>query len=227
MRSRPITLFVVALALLLACSPSGAATNAAPAIGGCPLFPQDNIWNAPVDTLPVDVRSAQYVASIGAGAGLKADFGAGLYEEKPIGIPFITVPAGQAMVPVSFGYDDESDPGPYPVPRTAPIEGGPDGTGDRHVLVVQQDTCKLYELFDAHPNPDGSWQAGSGAVYDLRGNALRPAGWTSADAAGLPILPGLARYEEVAAGAILHALRFTAQRTRRAYVWPARHFASS
>jgi hypothetical protein len=131
------------------------------------------------------------------------------------------------MVPVTFYYEDESDPGPYPIPPDAPIEGGPEGDGDRHVLVVQEESCLLYELFDAWPQDGGaSWLAGSGAVFDLGGYALRPAGWTSADAAGLPILPGLVRYEEVAAGEIRHALRFTAPETRRAYVWPARHFAS-
>jgi hypothetical protein len=130
-------------------------------------------------------------------------------------------------MPVSFEYADESDPGPYPVPPDAPVEGGPATTGDRHVLIVDRDRCTLYELYAAYPQLDGSWRAGSGAVFDLRSNALRPATWTSADAAGLPILPGLVRYEEVAAGAIRHAVRFTASRTQRAYVWPARHYASS
>jgi hypothetical protein len=130
-------------------------------------------------------------------------------------------------VAVSFDYADESDPGPYPIPDDAPIEGGSQSTGDRHVLVLDRDNCVLYELFDASPNPDGSWHAGSGAVFDLNSHDLRPAGWTSADAAGLPILPGLARYEEVASGEIDHALRFTAPKTRRDYVWPARHHASN
>jgi hypothetical protein len=138
------------------------------------------------------------------------------------------------MVPIQFaGFGDEpdaiadeSDPGPYPIPPDAPIEGGPQSDGDRHVLVVQQERCVLYELYKASPNSDGSWNAVSSAFYDLTSNELRPDGWTSADAAGLPILPGLVRYEEVARGAITHALRFTAPRTRRAYVWPARHFAS-
>jgi hypothetical protein len=237
MRSR-VALALV-LAALISCGPSGAAPSAAeaalPSVGGCPVFPADNIWNARVDALPVHERSAQYVASIGAGAGLKADFGSGEWEGAPIGIPFVTVPAGQAQVAiryVPFGddpdeYGDESDPGPYPVPPGAPIEGGPGSEGDRHVLVVQQGTCTLFELYKAVPQPDGSWHAVSSARYDLRANALRPDGWTSADAAGLPIFPGLARYEEVAAGAINHALRFTVPRTQRAYVWPARHFASS
>src|SRR5207253_2159869 len=120
-----------------------------------------------------------------------------------------------------------SDPGPYPIPTNAPIEGGPDSTGDRHVIVVDRDACTLYEMYNSYPYPDGSWDADSGAVWQLMSNALRPAGWTSADAAGLPILPGLANYDEVASGAIHHALRFTASRTQRAYIWPARHYASS
>jgi hypothetical protein len=167
------------------------------------------------------------VASIGATRTLKADFGSGTWDGGPIGIPYTTVVAGQPGVDVSFEYDDESDPGPYPIPEDPPIEGGPDADGDRHVLVVDRDDCRLYELFSAYPQTDGSWEAGSGAIFDLDSNAMRPAGWTSADAAGLPILPGLVRYDEVAAGRILHAIRFTAPQTQRAYVWPARHFASS
>ena len=234
MRSRPIVALVAALALLLACSPSGAAPSAGPVAGGCPVLPADNIWNARVDGLPVAARSAQYVASIGATAGLKADFGSGLYQGAPIGIPFVTVPASQANVAIHFvpfgdnpdQYGDESDPGPYPVPSGAPIEGGPNSQGDRHVLVIQQGSCTLYELYKSVSQPDGSWNAVASARYDLRGNALRPDGWTSADAAGLPIFPGLVRYEEVSVGAINHALRFTAPQTQQAYVWPARHLAS-
>jgi hypothetical protein len=222
--------------VLLACNAGGSAPPATPpgpntpvdtTIGNCLVFPSNNAWNTPIDRLPLDARSSAYVNSIGASATLHPDFGSGLYEGAPIGIPFVVVPATQPGVRVSFEYADESDQGPYPVPANAPIEGGPNGTGDRHVLVVRQGECRLYELFDAHPNPDGSWRAGSGAVWDMKSNALRPDGWTSADAAGLPILPGLVRYDEVAAGKIMHAIRFTAPRTRRAYVWPARHFASS
>ena len=154
-------------------------------------------------------------------------FGSGLWEGAPIGIPFNVVPGTQPKVSVTFDYFDESDPGPYPIPPGATIEGGAQSTGDRHVLAVDQNNCVLYETFSSYPQPDGSWAAGSGAVFDLRLNGLRPAGWTSADAAGLPILPGLVRYEEVASGEIRHALRFTAPQTRRAYVWPARHYASS
>ena len=191
-----------------------------------PMFPGDNVWNVAIDTLPVDVNSAAYMTTIGAAKTMHADFGT-VYSGAPNGIPFIVVPGSQPRVAVSFDYADESDPGPYPVPPDAPIEGGPSSTGDRHVLVVDRDGGRLYELFAAYPNPDGSWRAGSGAIFDLDGNALRPAGWTSADAAGLPILPGLVRYEEVVAGEIPHALRFTAPQTRNAFIWPARHKASS
>jgi hypothetical protein len=193
---------------------------------GCSLFPADNIWNTPINTLPLDAYSNAYVASIGSTTGLHPDFGSGLYDGRPIGIPFVSVPKTQPGVPVEFDYADESDPGPYPIPSDAPIEGGICGAGDRHVLIVQAETCLLYELFDATPQGDG-WGAGSGAIFDLRSNALRPAEWTSADAAGLPILPGLVRFDEVAAGAIKHALRFTAATTREEYVWPARHEAGS
>ena len=191
-----------------------------------PMFPGNNVWNVAIDTRPVDVNSAAYITTIGAAKTMHADFGT-VYNGAPNGIPFIVVPGSQPRVAVSFDYADESDPGPYPVPPDAPIEGGPSSTGDRHVLVVDRDGGKLYELFAAYPNPDGSWHAGSGAIFDLDGNALRPAGWTSADAAGLPILPGLVRYEEVVAGEIPHALRFTAPQTRNAFIWPARHKASS
>jgi len=221
-RRRPTGLLLAA-ALAAATAFPLAATAQPPALGGCPLFPADNVWNARVDSLPLDPRSDAYVASIGATTGLHPDFGA----DPTYGIPYVVVPAGQPRVPVSFGYPDESDPGPYPIPPTAPIEGGAGSNGDRHVLIVEQGACQLYELFAAYPQVDGSWRAGSGAVWDLRSNLLRPDGWTSADAAGLPILPGLVRHEEVAAGAIEHALRFTAVRTRKAHVWPARHDASS
>lgn len=158
---------------------------------------------------------------------MHADFGSGLWEGGPIGIPITVVRGTQARLRVAFEYADESDKGPYPIPKSVAIEGGPGGDGDRHALIVDRDRCRLYELFDLNPTAGGGWRAGSGAVFDLRSNKLRPAGWTSADAAGLPILPGLARYDEVARGRIGHALRFTVERTRRAYVWPARHHASS
>jgi hypothetical protein len=197
-------------------------------VAGCPTFPPDNPWNQRVDRLPVARNSATLIRSIGLTASVHADFGSGLYGGGPIGIPYVVVRKGQRRVPVRFAYEDESDPGPYPLPPNAPIEGGPRAQGDRHVIVVDRTACKLYELFDAHPSKAGrSWRAGSGATWDLRSNRLRPKGWTSADAAGLPILPGLARYGEVADGAIRHALRLTAPRTRTAFIWPARHEAGA
>jgi hypothetical protein len=197
-----------------------------PAPAGCPDFPADSHWHARVDGLPVHPQSQAYVAAIGVDEGVKADFGSGLWDGGPIGIPITEVPPGQATVPVTFDYADESDPGPYPIPRDALVEGGPDSDGDRHVLVVDRAACRLYELYAAHPNGDGSWSAGSGAIYDLRSNDLRPSGWTSADAAGLPVMPGLVRYDEVAAGRIDHAIRVTVPDSQDAYVWPARHAAS-
>ncbi len=156
------------------------------------------------------------------------DFGSGTYAGEPIGIPYQVVSSETRRVSVNFDYASESDQGPYPLPRNVPIEGGRSSTGDRHVIVVDRDTCRDYELFAAYPRDGGRrWHAGSGAIFDLGSNHLRPAGWTSADAAGLPILPGLARYDEAARGAIDHALRFTAPCTAKAYVYPARHEASS
>ena len=190
------------------------------------LFPADNPWNQPVDTAALDPSSDAIISLIGPSKAFHPDFGAD-WNGGPFGIAYVVVSGTQARVPVTFDYDDESDPGPYPIPSFAPIEGGPASSGDRHVLVVDRDHWKLYELFAAYPQPDGSWHAGSGAVFDLSSNAFRPAGWTSADAAGLPILPGLVRYDEVAAGVITHALRFTVSRTRRAYLPPARHWASN
>ena len=201
-----------------------------PSLAGCPVFPADNIWNTAVDQLPVHSRSADFIAQIGAGQSLHPDFGSGLYPPEtggPIGIPYNLVEGDQAKVTVSFRYADESDPGPYPLPADPAIEGGSDSSGDRHLLVLDTSNCRLYELYDAWPQADGTWSAGSGAIFDLNSNDLRPQGWTSADAAGLPILPGLVRYDEVEAGFIGHALRFTAPHTRRDYVWPARHYASS
>lgn len=192
------------------------------------VFPPDNPWNRDISADLVDSNSDNLIAACGATRSLHPDFGTE-YGGAPWGIPFVTVRGTAARVPVTFDYADESDPGPYPIPPDAPIEGGAGSTGDRHVLVIDVDTWKLYELFDAHPASGGaSWQAGSGAVFDLASNALRPEGWTSADAAGLPIFPGLVRYDEaVTSGAITHALRFTCPTTRRAYVPPARHYASS
>jgi hypothetical protein len=197
-----------------------------PAAPRCPVFPKTNVWNRRVDHLPVAAGSDAIIASIGTGTGLHADFGSGLLEGAPIGIPVTVVGRHQAKSRVSFQYADESDRGPYPIPRNVKIEGGRSSRGDRHAIVVDRDTCRLYELYALYPRARG-WRAGSGAIWSLRSNHLRPAGWTSADAAGLPILPGLARYDEVRRGVIDHALRFTVSRTRRAYVYPARHYASS
>jgi hypothetical protein len=204
--------------------PGGLGPNAA--LYPARLFPVDNPWNQPVDTAQVDPNSAAIINLIGPAKAFHPDFGAN-WNGGPFGIPYVVVSGTQTRVPVSFDYADESDPGPYPIPPDAPIEGGANSTGDRHILIVDRDAWKLYELFAAYPQPDGSWHAGSGAIFDLNSNALRPAGWTSADAAGLPILPGLVRYDEVTAGEILHALRFTVSVTRRAYLYPARHWASS
>ncbi len=195
-------------------------------IGGCPVLPADNIWNTPIDALPAMANSATLVNTIGATRGFHADFGAGMWDGGPIGIPFITVPGSQTKYPASFLYWDESDPGPYAVPLNAPIEGGPNATGDRHAIAIDVDNCRLYELYRAFPGAS-NWTADSGAIYDLRSNALRPSTWTSADAAGLPIVPGLVTYEEMASGEIKHAIRFTAPQTKREFVWPARHYASS
>jgi hypothetical protein len=210
----------------LALGGSSAQALRLPAAPRCTIFPKTSPWNQRVDSLPVAGNSAEIISSIGAGTGLHADFGAGLWEGAPIGIPITVVGRRQARSRVSFEYADESDRGPYPIPRTVKIEGGRSSTGDRHALIVDRNACRLYELYALYPKSRG-WRAGSGAIWSLRSNRLRPAGWTSADAAGLPILPGLARYDEVRRGVIDHALRFTVQRTRRAYVFPARHFASS
>lgn len=202
-----------------------------PQIAGCAIFPGDNIWNTPVDTLPIHANSTNYINTIGADSGLHADFGSGVWppgSNSPIGIPYVDVPGSQLDVPITFvAYPEESDDGPYPIPPDAPIEGGPDSDGDRHVIVLDRDNCILYEMYSAYPQPDDSWEAANGAVYDLSSHDLRPNGWTSADAAGLPILPGLLRYDEVASGDIRHAIRFTAPETQAAHIWPARHDASS
>ncbi|HVV59513.1 MAG TPA: hypothetical protein VHC45_14225 [Gaiellaceae bacterium] len=207
---------------------AGAAAPPAPTLAACPVFPASNVWNKPVTGLPVAAGSARLVASIGLGSSVHPDFGSGLYDGSRIGIPYVVVHGKTTPKSrVTFDYADESDKGPYPIPAGVPIEGDPkpDG-GDRHALIVDRDSCTLYELYALHRTSSG-WAAGSGAIWSLRSNKLRPAGWTSADAAGLPILPGLARYDEVKAGRIDHALRFTAPRTRNAYVYPARHEASS
>lgn len=201
--------------------PASKSANAGPTPGSCPMFPPNNVWNTRVDSLPVDQNSAAYINAIGANTGLHPDFGSALWEGAPIGIPFNLVPDNQALVPITFDYPSESDPGPYPIPPNPLMERG----SDFHVLVVDTGLCVLYETWDTR-NKNG-WTAGSGAKFDLKSNALRPAGWTSADAAGLPILPGLVRYQDVASGEIKHAIRFTVDGTNGKYIWPARHKTSS
>jgi hypothetical protein len=191
-----------------------------PQLGGCPVFPADNVWNTPVEALKKAVRSDDYIRVMMPERMVHPDFGTNS------GIPLNLVPATQKRVGVNFENRDESDLGNYPIPPDVRVEGGFTGDGDHHVLLVEKERCILDELFDAARKPDGSWTAGSGIKMDLTDNALRPEGKTSADAAGLPILPGLVRYDEVASGEIRHALRFTAPKTQRAYIWPARHYAS-
>jgi hypothetical protein len=221
--------FAAASILLILCLASGIASgHSVTGAPKCPVFPKSNPWNKRVDKLPLVRNSAAIVRSIGVGGSVHADFGSGLYEGAPIGIPYTTVSKSQKRVRVKFDYADESDKGPYPIPKNAPIEGGRGSDGDRHVIVVDRDACKLYELYAAYPvNGGSSWKAGSGAIWSLESNKVRPKGWTSADAAGLPILPGLARFEDLKKGGIDHALRFTAKSTRKAFIFPARHFASS
>jgi hypothetical protein len=221
---------LVAAVVATSCVPGGAgpartAKPGGPTLGGCPVFPRTNAWNTDISSLPVHPRSARYVANINSSgnAHLHPDFGGG----GEYGIPFRVVGSDEPRRRVEYtAYGDESDPGPFPIPPDAPVEGGPASSGDRHVVVLQRGTCMLYELGRAFWRSD-HWEADVGVDWDLRSNARRPLGWTSADAAGLPILPGLVRYGEVAAGEVKHALRFTVSRTQRGYVFPATHFASS
>jgi len=217
------TVAVAASASALAMTPAaGPGSAPAPHEGSCPIFPANNPLNKDISHAPVDPNSAKYIESIGASIHLHADFGT----PPSYGIPYVVVGAHQPKVPIHFAeYGEESNPGPYPVPSKAPVEGAGE-EGDRHVLVLQEGTCKLYELYNAQRH-GSAWDAGSGAVFNLRSNALRPEGWTSADAAGLPIFPLLVRYPEVKAGRIDHALRVTVERTQRGYIHPATHFASS
>jgi len=204
---------------------AGAPPGGGPMLGGCPIFPADNAWNRDVSADPLDPDSNAIIANINANGAkvVHPDFG----ETLEYGIPYVVVPQNQAGVPMMFDYAGESDPGPYPIPANAPIEGGSGASGDRHVLVVQQGTCLLYETWSSTYVGPG-WKCGSGAKFDLRSNAIRHECWTSADAAGLPVLAGLVRYEEaVTAGVIAHALRFTVSQTRAAYMHPATHYASS
>lgn len=214
---------------------ASAALGPGASLNGALPFPADNAWNIDVSAAPVDPNSAALIASIGLDRGLHPDFGAGLYEGAPMGIPYVVVGAGQPKMPIRFAaYGAESDAGPYPIPRDAAVEGEqvgvPGSGGDRHVIVIDRDANRLYELYRAFPDADGGWRADSGAVFNLDSNLVRPAaqpGWTSADAAGLPIFPGLVRYDEAATGVIAHALRFTVQSSRRAYLAPATHWASN
>jgi hypothetical protein len=213
---------LLAVAALIAAAAAAADASAAPREYGCPLFPASNPLNRDISRAPLDPRSASYIASIGIGGHLHPDFGT----NPGYGIPFTVVGPHQPRVPVRFSeFGEESEPGPYPIPPNAPVEGA-GAAGDRHVLVLQRGSCRVYELYSANRRGSG-WEAGSGAIFNLRANALRPEGWTSADAAGLPILPLLARYPEVRVGRIEHALRFTVRATQRGYIHPATHFASS
>lgn len=201
-------------------------TDAKPAV--CPVFPANNPWNTDISAYPVHKNSANFITNIGAGESLHPDFGT-VWAGAPNGIPYVIVPGGQPKVPIVYtDYGNQSDPGPFPIPDNAPIEGGSNGKGDRHVIAVDLTSCVLYELFNAFFQGAGKgWKASSGAKFDLKSNKLRTIGWTSADAAGLPIYPGLVRYDEVQSGAIKHALRFTVNNSQKAYVLPATHYASS
>jgi hypothetical protein len=216
---------------------ASASLGAGASLNGAVPFPADNAWNTDISASPVDPNSANLIASIGTGGGLFPDFGSGTWNGAPIGIPYVVVAGTQTKVAINFtAYGSESDPGPYPVPPTAPVEGEPAGSttcnggGDCHVLVIDRDNDRLYEIGNASKQADNSWNASGGAVFHLDSNDVRPKalpGWTSADAAGLPIFPGLVRYDEASTGTIAHALRFTVSSTRRAYVPPATHYASS
>src|SRR5436189_5733582 len=211
----PVFLITVLAAAVLGIVPAAAAP---PPSTTCSVFPSNNIWNTDISKLPVHARSAQWLASMAASTTrLHPDFGG-----PPYGFPYNVVGSAHPTVSVTFQYASESDPGPYPVGADTLIENG----SDRHALIVNRDTCTLYELFDLSGS-GSSWTAGSGAIFPLGSNALRPLGWTSADAAGLPLFPGLVRWDEVQAGAITHAIRFTAQQTDRSFLWPARHQAGA
>jgi hypothetical protein len=248
----PVIILVLGLAFLLSCgggqtstsasnpgggggtppggTPTGPcsvmSTGAGASLNGYLPLPATDEWNRDISASPVDPNSSAIINFVGSTIGLHTDFGAGLWNGSPIGIPYVVVSSG-SRVPVNFtAYGDESDPGPMPVPSSAPIEGAPDTSGDRHVLVIDNSNCWLYELYRAFPASGGAWNADAASVWDLQNGSQRPLTWTSADAAGLPIFPGLARYDEVAAGKISHALRFTLQRSRAAFVAPASHWAA-
>jgi hypothetical protein len=224
-RTPAVVLLAAAMPLGLL-APASAVAATGPSVGPCPLFPANNVWNTDISSLPVNARSAQWIASSGGPSRLiHPDWGPS-GGSVPYGIPWQVVDGSHQKVAVTFTYASESDPGPYPLGPDTPIEGGSNSSGDRHALVVDSSTCKLYETWDTHYSPSGS-TAGSGAIFSLGSNALRPAGWTSADAAGLPILPGLVRYTEVRSGAIRHAIRFTVSETDTSFIWPARHQAGA
>jgi hypothetical protein len=229
----PVLLTLVSSMSFMAMASAAGAATSVPGAPGCPMFPADNVWNTPISSLPIDAQSSTWMASMDAsGTFLHPDFGPSGDPSNPYGIPFTVVPAGHPFVGISFQYAGESDPGPYPFGPDTPIEGGQGATGDRHAIMVDPSTCTLYELYDATYGGSGS-TAGSGAIWNLRSDSLRPAGWTSADAAGwtsadaagLPILPGLVDYDEVGSGSMDHAIRFTAQCSQEAFLWPARHQA--
>ena len=202
-------------------TPDGATTSNQPFIANCPLFPLNNIWNTRVDSLPPHPMSDAWIDNIGREEGFHMDFGSDIWDGGPIGIPYNVVNGSSVTkYTVEFYYPEESDFGPYPIPDNPLMEYG----SDHHILVVDTDDCNLYEIYDTSFE-NGTWSGGSGAIWDLNSNALRPDTWTSADAAGLPVLPGLVRYEEIVAGEIKHALRFTIEETA-GYIWPARHLTS-
>ncbi len=204
------------------------ATGQGASLGGFVPFPSDNLWNQDISAVAVDSNSAAIINLIGSNTPIHPDFGSGLYNGSEIGIPYVAVNSSPAPVTVNFtAYGDESDPGPMPIPANAPIEGDPAPSGDRHVLVLDNSQCWLYELYNASPGSGSSWNADSAAVWDLLADEQRPYTWTSADAAGLPIFPGLVRYDEVASGEIKHAIRFTLQDSRAAFTPPASHWAAT
>ncbi len=222
-----LALLAAPAASLLQAVPAHAGTPV-PAAPSCPMFPADNVWNTDISTLPVNSHSAAWMASMdSSGTNIHPDFGPSFGAQPvPYGMPYTVVNNSHSTTSLGFQYASESDPGPYPFDANTPIEGGQNASGDRHAIMINQDTCTLYELYDAQYAP-GSSTAGSGAIWNLRSDALRPAGWTSADAAGLPIMPGLLRLDEVQSGVVSHAIRFTAAQTDTSYLWPARHEAGS
>lgn len=234
MKKTKYTFLVLLTVLLFSCgggSSSSASQNSGEIIStelytGL-IFPNDNPWNQDISQSPIDPNSDTYINSLGKNGYIHADFGT-WWDGAPNGQPYVVVSGNQPKVPVKFDYTRESDPGPYPIPADAPIQGGPNGAGDRHVIVVDKDNGLLYEMYAAYPDGNGGWKAAAGAVFDLKSNKLRPAGHTTADAAGLPIYPALVKYDEVMVKKeITHALRFTANLTRNAYIHPARHAAGN